>query len=280
MHTQRHTNNDVTYRQQLQQHYGTREGQALYRHILEEVFQLSQTDILLGKDSKLSPQHQQQLRQIVARLLKNEPIQQILGYATFCGRRYNVTPHTLIPRPETEQLVRELLRRTPTPRHILDIGTGTGCIAITLAHHHHHLTAIDISPQAIATARTNAAAHHADIHFIQADILHPTQPLPHADIIISNPPYVLQSEAAHMHPNVLHYEPHLALFVPDSDPLIYYRAIALQGHHILTPQGQLYLEINHTLAHQTAELLAHHHYHDITIIKDQYDKDRIITAHL
>lgn len=270
----------MTYRQQLQQHYGTREGQALYRHILEEVFQLSQTDILLGKDSKLSPQHQQQLRQIVARLLKNEPIQQILGYATFCGRRYNVTPHTLIPRPETEQLVRELLRRTPTPRRILDIGTGTGCIAITLALHGHQLTALDISPQALQVAQANATAHSVQIHFLHEDILHPQSPLPTADIIVSNPPYIRQSEAATMHPNVLHYEPHQALFVPDDDPLLFYRAIARQAHHSLTPHGTLYFEINQALATETINLLNHEGYTDITLIKDQYGKDRIITAHL
>lgn len=195
-------------------------------------------------------------------LKKHRPIQHIIGYTDFCGCRIRVTPDVLIPRPETEEMVKSLTPDTSPIGggiRILDLCTGSGCIAIALkkAFPEADVTAVDISEKALAIARQNAEANGTDITFIQADLLAHHYPLPtaHYQLIISNPPYVRESERAAMQANVLGYDPELALFVPDEDPLCFYRAIATIAATSLATNGSLVMEINEAFANETAALL-------------------------
>lgn len=271
--------------QELKLHYGPTEGYALYRMVMEECFNLSHTDILLGKDSHISEEKQTRLKEITRRLLKNEPIQYILGYAWFCGHRFNVRNGVLIPRPETELLVDKVLEIAKmhiedTRTKILDIGTGSGCIAVSLALAGHKVTAMDISEDALNIAQENAIILEADVDFVHENILHPSASSEQWNIIVSNPPYICLHEAEEMERNVLDHEPHLALFVPDTDPLIFYRAIASFAMSHLAPNGWLCLEINQAFPDETTQLLSSFGFRDITIIPDQYGKNRIAYAHI
>lgn len=270
----------MNYLEILKQHYGNGEGTALYRIVMEEFYGLSQTDILLGKDTTLSPQDELKLQEIVARLLKNEPIQHILGYEYFCGNKFLVSPKTLIPRPETGMLVEKISEQVLTPASVLDIGTGTGCIAISLAQKGFQVTAMDISQDALEIARENAHRLDADICFLQQDILYPEATEQKWDVIVSNPPYICYQESASMDANVLDYEPHLALFVPDDDPLLFYRAIAEYGLSHLNQNGWLFFEINALYALETRILLESLGYRDIIITQDIYGKERFTSAHI
>lgn len=272
--------------QELKRHYGQAEGRALYRMVMEECFGLSQTDILLGKDNEISEEQQQRLDEITGRLLKNEPIQYILGRADFRGLSFEVRPGVLIPRPETEVLVdtaeaicAAMPPGRPTPR-VLDIGTGSGCIAVSLALKGYSVSAMDISAEALEVAEGNAARLGAVVAFFRDDILHPTHSEPRWDVIVSNPPYICLHEAAEMAPNVLHYEPHRALFVPDTDPLIFYRAIAAYALSHLAPDGWLCLEINRAYPAETKRMLKSFGFAHVDIIPDQYGNQRIASAHL
>lgn len=276
----------MNHLQELKSHYGSSEGRALYRMVMEECFGLTHTDILLGKDNEISTEQQQRLDEITERLLKNEPIQYILGRATFCGHSFEVCPGVLIPRPETEKLVSTVsticsaIPSTDVPPSILDIGTGSGSIAVSLALEGYRVSAMDISPTALEVAERNATRLGAVINFFQDDILQPTHTAPRWDVIVSNPPYICLHEAAEMEPNVLMHEPHQALFVPDTDPLIFYRAIAAYAMSHLTPGGWLCLEINRAYPKEISLLLASFGFTDINITSDQYDNPRIASAHL
>lgn len=276
----------MNHLQELKSHYGSSEGRALYRMVMEECFGLTHTDILLGKDNEISTEQQQRLDEITERLLKNEPIQYILGRATFCGHSFEVCPGVLIPRPETEKLVSTVsticsaIPSTDVPPSILDIGTGSGSIAVSLALEGYRVSAMDISPTALEVAKRNATRLGAVITFFQDDILQPTHTAPRWDVIVSNPPYICLHEAAEMEPNVLMHEPHQALFVPDTDPLIFYRAIAAYAMSHLTPGGWLCLEINRAYPKEISLLLASFGFTDINITSDQYDNPRIASAHL
>lgn len=271
---------------ELQNHYGPAEGRALYRMVMEECFGLTHTDILLGKDNEISEEQQQRLNEITGRLLKNEPIQYVLGRATFRGRSFEVCPGVLIPRPETEMLVDTVssicasMPASDYVPHILDIGTGSGCIAVSLAMDGYRATAMDISTAALNVASRNAAELGAEVEFIQEDILQPSPSVFRWDIIVSNPPYVCLHEAAEMEPNVLLYEPHNALFVPDTDPLIFYRAISAYAMSHLTAGGWLCLEINRAYPREITDLLTSFGFVDVNITPDQYGNLRIASAHL
>lgn len=271
--------------QELKRHYGPAEGYALYRMVMEECFGLSHTDILLGKDSHISEENQVRLDEITCRLLKNEPVQYILGYTWFCGHKFVVRPGALIPRPETELLVRKAtelaheLAGEVVPS-ILDIGTGSGCIAISLALAGCRATAMDISEDALGVAMDNAVRLNADVEFLHENILHPSQGGVRWDVIVSNPPYICLHEAEEMERNVLDYEPHQALFVPDTDPLIFYRAIASYALSHLSPNGWICLEINQAFPDEMVKLLTSFGFRDTTIMQDQYGKARIAYAHL
>lgn len=270
---------------ELKHHYGATEGYALYRMVMEECFGLTHTDILLGKDSQISEENQTRLLKITSRLLKNEPVQYILGYTYFCGHKFVVRPGVLIPRPETELLVQKAtelchsIDGIATPE-VLDIGTGSGCIAVSMALAGCHVTAMDISEDALGIAMENAANLNAEVVFMHENILQPSHTDKQWNIIASNPPYICLHEAEEMERNVLDYEPHNALFVPDTDPLIFYRAIASYAMSHLSPGGWLCIEINQAYAYEMKSLLSSFGFKDVTILQDQYGKDRIAYAHL
>ena len=241
--------------QRLLSVYPQREARALYMLVMEVAFGLTPTQVLTGKDKELSLDKQALLQNIIDRLLRKEPVQYILGQADFCGHTFHVEPGVLIPRPETEELVYHISQQSPTPCSILDIGTGSGCIAVSLALMGYQVTAFDISPEALRIAEENAKRLQAKVDFYQEDILHPTPTQQQWDVIASNPPYICQKEAAQMDSNVLDYEPHVALFVPDTDPLLFYRAIAHYALEHLKAKGHLYFEINQAYPTETASLL-------------------------
>lgn len=270
---------------ELKQHYGTAEGYALYRLVMEECFGLTYTDILLGKDNQISEEKQARLLEITGRLLKNEPVQYVLGYADFCGHRFAVRPGVLIPRPETELLVQKALElgygmEGVTEPEALDIGTGSGCIAVSMALAGCRVTAMDISEEALGIAMQNATALNAEVAFVHENILQPSRTAQQWHVIVSNPPYICLHEAEAMERNVLDYEPHNALFVPDTDPLIFYRAIASYAMSHLSAGGWLCLEINQAYPDEMEKLLSSFGFKDVTVQKDQYGKDRIAYAHL
>lgn len=226
--------------------YGEREARAMTDIAIEHTMGYTPVERVLKSDDAVSKFRQGQLDAITARLLKEEPLQYILGEATFYGMRLTVNPSVLIPRPETEELVDMIVKQNSgCDLRVLDIGTGSGCIAIALARNLRFATVegIDISDAAIRTATANAAALKANVRFSKADALH----LPDDkrwNIIVSNPPYIAWKERASMDKNVLDHEPQSALFVPDNDPLMFYTAIMGYGAKTLLPGGKIYFEIN------------------------------------
>ena len=264
--------------------YGDGEAKAIARLVFEVRFGLSMSDICLGKDTQLSANNQTELKGIADRLLEQEPIQYVLGQADFCGRAFMVNEHVLIPRPETEELCRWITSQGDRHRvRLLDIGTGSGCIAITLAAEmpDAEVTAWDISAEALEVARENAKRTHVHVSFEQVDALnipHSSFLTSHFSLIVSNPPYICNKERASMEANVLEHEPHTALFVPDDDPLLFYRAIAQYGQIALEPGGWLYFEINPLYAQPLCDMLRMMSYHDIELNLDQYGKQRMIRA--
>lgn len=266
----------MNYVKALQEVYPNGEARALYRLVMEVRFGLSQTDLLMGKDTELSAEERNELDIIIQRLLQHEPVQYILGQADFCGRTFHVAPGVLIPRPETQELVDRILRNHPNHSRMLDIGTGSGCIAISLALGGHDVTAFDVSTEALRIARKNAEMLHATVDFQEVDILNADirmqgQPW---DCIVSNPPYICQSEANEMEKNVLEHEPHLALFVPDNDPLLFYRAITRFAKGTLAAGGWLYFECNRAYAQDVIQLMKAEGFESTEVIADQYGNNR------
>ena len=260
--------------------YGEGEAKAVARLVMEEHFGLSMADVLCGRMGD-----EAELRQIQQRLLTGEPVQYVLGRAEFGGRWFHVAPGVLIPRPETYELCQWCLPSDPSGwrGNILDIGTGSGCIACTLAAElpHAKVAAWDISEAALAIAQDNARRLHVNVTFSQIDILQLSIincQLSIYDVIISNPPYICQRERTAMERNVLDYEPSLALFVPDDDPLLFYRAIADYARQALKPDGALYFEINPLYAAELQSLLSKMTYHAIELREDQYGKPRMMKA--
>ena len=271
--------------QTLQQRYDLGEARAIYELVLKQCFGLSRTDILLGKDTTLSAKDKEELQIIIDRVAKGEPVQYVLGCEEFCGRTFLVNHSVLIPRPETQLLV-ELVKQNVAPGNsVLDVGTGSGCIAITLALAGYKVTAIDVSDEALAIAKKNAEQLGAEVEFVKADIFQCSMLTSSSksfnvqwNAIVSNPPYICESEASTMEENVLVYEPHLALFVPDDDPLLFYRVIADYGQEHLVDEGHIFFEVNSAYAKQVGELLKQKGYKDTKIVNDQYDKERFVWA--
>lgn len=265
----------------LIQLYGRREASAIRRLVAESRFGLSQTDVLLGRMDGLSTEQQAEWHDILRQLHEGRPVQYVLGEAEFLGRPFRVTPDVLIPRPETEELVRLILSRFSHAEHpaALDLCTGSGCIAVTLALSGMDVTATDISQGALAVARKNAEALGANVTFREEDLLAPpAYENGIFDLVVSNPPYVRESEKKEMSPHVLNHEPSLALFVPDDDPLRFYRAIARVGRTSLKPQGILALEINRALSKEVAMMLEKYGFTDISIHEDQFHNPRFVFA--
>jgi release factor glutamine methyltransferase len=260
--------------------YSDGEIKALTRILATELLGVSQMAFYMKDDIALTAEQEALLNDAIERLQKHEPIQYILGYSDFCGLRFKVTPATLIPRPETSELVEWIANESNDTENILDIGTGSGCIAVSLAHKmpQSKVTAWDISPDALAVATENSKANGCAVEFEEVDILayEPTGEL--FDIIVSNPPYIKENEKAAMHSNVLDWEPHTALFVPDSDPLLFYRTIAEKGLKLLKPGGRIYFEINRAHGKETMDMLAAFGYTSIELRKDFAENDRMIRA--
>ena len=253
---------------------------ALTRIIVTELLGVSQMAFYLKDDITLTAEQQTLFDNAIERLKKQEPIQYILGYGDFCGLRFKVTPATLIPRPETSELVEWIVSESTGNGSILDIGTGSGCIAVSLAHKlpQSKVTAWDISPDALAVATENSKANGCAVEFEEVDILAYEPTGEQFDIIVSNPPYIKENEKAEMHSNVLDWEPHTALFVPDNNPLLFYRAIAEKGLALLKLGGRLYFEINRAHGKETIEMLESLGYTDIELRKDFAENDRMIRA--
>ena len=280
---------------QLAQIYNEGEAKAIARMVYEVRYDLTLSDIYLGKDAQLSADCQTELKEIAKRLLQGEPIQYVLGQADFCGRQFMVNEHVLIPRPETEELCQWILaadlheltqavrcRPLSSAAEILDIGTGSGCIAITLAAEmpQAEVTAWDISAEALKVYAEKAIRHNVSVSFEQVGVLNVQCSMcdGQGDIIVSNPPYICHKEREAMENNVLEHEPHTALFVPDDDPLLFYRAIAQYGQSALKDDGWLYFEINPIYAEALCDMLSKMSYRDIEIKEDQYGKQRMIRA--
>lgn len=266
--------------------YGEGEAKAIARMVFEVRYGLMLSDLLMGRDAEVP---QDEVEWLAQRLEQGEPVQYVLGQAEFGGRWFTVTPDVLIPRPETYELCEWSLSPQPSAfslqpsPQILDIGTGSGCIAITLALAlpEAEVTAWDISEKALAVARENARRLGANVTFEQVDILHlppSTLHLPSFTLIISNPPYICEKEKALMERNVLDHEPELALFVPDDDALLFYRAIARFAREALLPKGLLYFEINPTYRDELVAMLAGMGFTEIEVKADQFGKQRMLKA--
>lgn len=288
--------------QRLTPLYGPQEAKAMTRMLLEDLFSLSFADILCGATEHLSDADTLRLQQSVARLLDAEPLQYVTGTAFFCGHPFHVAPGVLIPRPETEWIVDTAVNlvMSSAPR-ILDIGTGSGCIAtsisLALADRHCHTEAWDISEDALRIAADNAERLGAEVKFRRHDALRLEEDFPAEEnqggaealsdtnaaaeswnIIVSNPPYICNREAADMHANVLRHEPHLALFVPDTDPLLFYRAIARYAMRSLRKGGWLLFECNMLYAHDTAQMASDMGFATSVVEDDCFGKPRFVKA--
>ena len=256
------------------------EIQSIIYLLLEEKLGLTKTDVMMGKEVKLT--NPDIFNEILQRINQQEPIQYILGQAEFYGRSFAVDGSVLIPRPETELLIREVLKEHSTGPVVLDIGTGSGCIAVTLALElpSAKVYAIDISEDALSIARRNAECLQANVLFLKTDILANVSLDHQFDFIVSNPPYIAESEGKHMNPNVLNFEPHQALFVSDEDPLIFYRRIAHLGKSTLKVKGKIFLEINERFGQELSNLFRSEGYKSVIIEKDFDGKDRVLVARM
>lgn len=261
--------------------YEDGEARAIARILIEELFGLSYTDIVCGATDQLSADDTLRLDTAVRRIEQGEPLQHVLGYADFCGNHFGVNASVLIPRPETEWLVDEgekLINGAAAPcpdtpsatKRILDIGTGSGCIAISLKLRlgEAYVEAWDISEEALHTAESNAKALKAEVAFCKRDALRAEESVAPWDLIVSNPPYICDSERANMDDNVLLHEPHTALFVPDDDPLRFYRAIARYALRSLSNGGSLLFECNTRYAEATGKMMREMGFEDVTVNDD------------
>lgn len=262
--------------------YNTREATNVSNVLLEHITQLTKVERIVKANENLTPQQFQQLEQFVIQLQQHKPIQQIIGYSYFLNNKFLVNEYTLIPRPETEELVQLIINENRNRAiKILDIGTGTGSIAISLKKYlpNTTITAIDISSNALQIAKKNADNLNTEINFLQFDFLDENnwQQLNKYDIIVSNPPYISYEEKAEMKQNVLLHEPHTALFTPNNDVLIFYKLIAQFAQQHLTTNGKIYVEINEHLASETTKVFAAKGF-ATNVIQDFQQKNRIVTA--
>ena len=266
--------------------YEDGEARAIARILIEELFGLSYTDIVCGATDQLSADDTLRLDTAVRRIEQGEPLQHVLGYADFCGNHFGVNASVLIPRPETEWLVDEGERlmngasnaAPSAPKRILDIGTGSGCIAISLKLRlgEAYVEAWDISEEALRTAESNAKALKAEVAFCKRDALRAEESVAPWNLIVSNPPYICDSERADMDDNVLLHEPHTALFVPDDDPLRFYRAIARYALRSLNNGGSLLFECNTRYAEATGEMMRKMGFEDVTVNDDCFGLPRFV----
>jgi len=272
--------------------YDEREAKAVVRTLLEERFNLMLTDLYTDGLDRLTDEEKVRMETLIERLEAGEPVQYVVGKARFCGRDYMVAPGVLIPRPETEMLCKEVISaynrpyctlQPPAPLRVLDIGTGSGCIAVTLALDlwNSAITAWDISSDALLTARENAHRLQARVNFELHDVLQLDKAAFEADpfdVIVSNPPYICECERSDMAPHVLQHEPQSALFVPDDDPLLFYHAIARYALRRLKPSGLLAFEINPLYAEALRKMLKKMGFKAVDVKKDPYGRERMALA--
>ena len=263
--------------------YINEELNAITRAICCDLLGFPSTTYYIKEEVVLTTEQEGRFEEIIHRLRQGEPLQYIEGKAPFCGMEFSVQPGVLIPRPETAELVEWIVRdHTNQSPRILDLGTGSGCIAISLSKQLHQATveACDISAEALDVAKGNNERNGAAVEFFHHDMLDLTTPLPHSyNILVSNPPYIKQSEAADMEEHVTQWEPHTALFVPDEDALCFYRAIAEIGQTAaLQPDGSIYVEINQALGKETVELFESYGYKEVELRQDIYGNDRMVKA--
>ena len=265
------------FERELTQFYSNKEVQNMAFWCIHSISKLSRSEYLLSSNIPLSKDTVSFYQSVVGRLQNFEPLQYILGECEFYGLSLKVSPSCLIPRPETEELVHWILQHNFTKA--LDIGTGSACIPIALAKHKEaQITALDISSDALSIARENAKKNTVDIHFIEHDIFNDINLKTSFDLIVSNPPYVLESEKSLMNNNVLDYEPHLALFVSDNDALVYYKRIIDFSKVYLQREGLLFLEINEQKSVEIKELLENNGFKNVLIKKDMQGKNRMVKA--
>ena len=266
----------------LAEKFPQREAEQLMRILLEDLFNIDLKRQLMEPNLRLDEMQHYQLEQAIKRLLNGEPVQYVTGMARFCDLLIKVSPSVLIPRPETEELVQRICDSLPKekPMRIWDICTGSGCIAIALAKHfvNAEVIAFDVSEAALQIAKENAESNGAKVTFVQDDVLHPqseffSQPV---DLVVSNPPYVCDSERAAMESNVLDWEPENALFVPDNDPLLFYRQILRLAKNQLTPDGQVWFEINEAKGEEMLQLCREMGFAEAEILTDFEDKPRFL----
>lgn len=264
----------------LQQYDSPEEQKAKLFLLLEDRLGLTRTDIVADLPVTMKMNEYEQLQRDVQKLIEGFPVQHVTGKSWFYGREFKISPAVLIPRPETEELVHLIIRENKDSEcKILDIGTGSGCIPITLKAEllFAEVWGMDISEGALEIARENAMSLDVKVEFMQKDIFDDPEGIPQVNIIVSNPPYVPETEKQNMQREVLH-EPHQALFVDDDDPLIFYRRIAKVGYHLLEGEGKLYFEIHKDFGEAIKNVLKNYGYKNITIIKDIHNKDRIVSA--
>ncbi|WP_375238177.1 peptide chain release factor N(5)-glutamine methyltransferase [Aurantibacter sp.] len=284
---------EYLFHKELDTLFGKDEVNQFFYLCIESFYNLSRLDLALDTNMSITVDEQSKIIEALEQLKQEIPIQYILGKTEFFGLPFNVTEATLIPRPETEELVSliltnvtssevEKLSRTKKPITILDIGTGSGCIAISLAKNLPNATvyALDVSAEALKIAKSNAELNKVDVTFIEQSILEDFNLETKFDVIVSNPPYVRELEKAEIKPNVLNNEPHLALFVADNNPLLFYKAITEFAEKQLTKKGQLYFEINEYLREEMKSLVSSYKFEDIEIVKDMFEKDRMLKAEL
>lgn len=274
------------YCEQLCSIYDKNESNTLILILFEYYFNINRIKMSLEPELRLSESEMLKLHFAVKDLLKNKPIQYIIGETEFCDLKFKVNENVLIPRPETSELVRLIANshQPSTISNILDIGTGSGCIAISLAKMipQSNVYALDISEKALDVAKENAINNNVNITFIHDDILTKTQTLTQTkfDIIVSNPPYVRELEKVDMHNNILQWEPHNALFVSDEDPLKFYRSILEFSKKHLKENGEIWFEINEYLGKEMKALCEEVGLSNIEIYKDFRDKERFLRTHL
>ena len=269
-------------RDALRGYYPDSEALSLAKMLLVEAFGFSTLELYGGKDKEISGKRRDVLDKMLSRLQKNEPIQYVLGKETFCGLDFEVDSNVLIPRPETRELVEWIVadRKLDASCRILDIGTGSGCVSISLAKFLSgaEVEAWDISEGALEVARRNAVRNAVEVLFRQQDVLYALPGDTRYDVIVSNPPYITEKEKLDMDANVLDWEPFTALFVPDADPLLFYRKIAELGLSMLNIGGALYFEINRAYGQETVRMLEGLSYKQIELRKDEWGNDRMVKA--
>ncbi|NOS91317.1 MAG: peptide chain release factor N(5)-glutamine methyltransferase [Cyclobacteriaceae bacterium] len=253
------------------------EAEAIVYFLLEARFEITRQDV--WNDFELEVDRTL-IESDIQRINEHEPVQYVTGVAWFCGHRFQVNASVLIPRPETEQLVDEVKQHVPHNSKVLDVGTGSGCIAISLAlaMPDAQVFALDVSANALKVAQQNGSDLNAAITWLQADFLHDGLLLKNFDCIVSNPPYIRELEKSSMEPNVLRFEPHLALFVSDANPLIFYQALAEKGKSILKNEGKILAEINAQLSAEVKSLFEKEGYQSVQLIKDMEGKNRFVSA--